>query len=150
MTVIRHEVGVAVVMFNSHGDVLMQERTKDGYCWCLPGGRMEDETPQEAIAREVKEELGLDLATMRFTQHYFIQNIHVPHKPLMLYFSCVLQADERPRLMEPDKHRAIQWFSTADDDLPQEMWSNDMMAIRVISRRKTLVRTALERLDAVM
>jgi 8-oxo-dGTP pyrophosphatase MutT (NUDIX family) len=150
MTVIhRHEVGVAVVMFNSHGDVLMQERVDNGY-WCLPGGRMDNETPQEAIAREVKEELGLDLPVQRFTQHYFIQNVYVPHKPLMLYFSCVLEASERPRLMEPEKHYALQWFSTLDDDLPHDMWPNDMMAIRVISKRKYLVRAALEKLNAVM
>lgn len=53
-------------MVNSEGKVLLQLRCKDDVpypnYWTLPGGKVEEgESPDLAIVREVKEELGLDL-----------------------------------------------------------------------------------------
>jgi len=51
---------------NAENKVLLQLRSKDDYlypdCWTLPGGKVEeDESLNEAIVREVREELGWDL-----------------------------------------------------------------------------------------
>ncbi len=51
---------------NTENKVLLQLRSKDDYlypdCWTLPGGRVEEgEILEQAIVREVKEELGWDL-----------------------------------------------------------------------------------------
>ena len=57
---------VAVILRNPQGQALLQQRENNpnlsfaGY-WTLPGGKVEDgETPQEAISREVMEEIELE------------------------------------------------------------------------------------------
>jgi mutator protein MutT len=57
-------VGVSAVVFDDDGRVLVVERGKppaEG-SWSVPGGRLEDgETMAEGVAREVKEETGLEV-----------------------------------------------------------------------------------------
>jgi 8-oxo-dGTP diphosphatase len=57
---------VGIILVNVEGKVLLQLRSEDDYlypnCWTLPGGRVEEgENLEQAILREVKEELGFDL-----------------------------------------------------------------------------------------
>ena len=56
----------AVVLVDRDNRVLIQKRAADNQLmpnyWEFPGGKMEEnETPEQAIVREVKEELGVDL-----------------------------------------------------------------------------------------
>ena len=58
-----HRVGLAVVQ---DGGLLMV-RNKDSRFWSIPGGHIEDgETPREALERELKEELSVDLKADSF------------------------------------------------------------------------------------
>jgi hypothetical protein len=53
------KVGTDAAIFNERGEILLLERA-DGSGWCLPCGFVEpNETPAEAIIREVREETGL-------------------------------------------------------------------------------------------
>jgi 8-oxo-dGTP diphosphatase len=57
---------VGIILVNVEAKVLLQLRSEDDYlypnCWTLPGGRVEEgESLEQAILREVKEELGFDL-----------------------------------------------------------------------------------------
>ena len=53
--------GVAVLVLDPAGRILLLKRTDDG-TWTLPGGYMEvDETPTAAARREVGEEIGLSV-----------------------------------------------------------------------------------------
>jgi 8-oxo-dGTP diphosphatase len=63
---LKRNIFVGIILVNPEGKVLLQLRCKDELlypnCWTLPGGRVEEgESPELAIAREAKEELGLDL-----------------------------------------------------------------------------------------
>lgn len=51
--------GVRALIFNQHGEILLQHRT-DMPRWCLPSGSVElDETAIDALKREVAEETSL-------------------------------------------------------------------------------------------
>jgi 8-oxo-dGTP pyrophosphatase MutT (NUDIX family) len=59
----RHYVGAVGAIFNDAGEVLLMEHVFRPYFpWGLPGGWVErGESPAEAVRREVKEELGLQV-----------------------------------------------------------------------------------------
>ena len=57
---------VAAILWNAQGQVLLQQRDDSpdvafAGCWTLPGGKVEDdETPVDAIKRELVEEIGFE------------------------------------------------------------------------------------------
>jgi 8-oxo-dGTP pyrophosphatase MutT (NUDIX family) len=54
-----------------HSDRILLVKARDKAGWQLPGGRMEvGETPVEALAREIKEETGLEARVGRLTGSY--------------------------------------------------------------------------------
>ena len=51
----------SLIAVNPEGGILLQRRTDDG-TWGLPGGLLEiGEAPEEAVIREVKEEMGIEV-----------------------------------------------------------------------------------------
>ena len=55
-------MGAAALLFNKSGEILIVKPTYKEF-WALPGGGIEPfESPTEAIAREIREELGIELA----------------------------------------------------------------------------------------
>lgn len=55
--------GVSVIVTNLSGDVLLLKHSYGPDVWGLPGGGLgKDEDPLEAARREVREELGIELA----------------------------------------------------------------------------------------
>lgn len=79
---------VAAALVNDQGELLMAQRPEGkalAGVWELPGGKIEpDENPEEALARELKEELGIDvdrqdLEPMTFaTYHYTTFHLLMP------------------------------------------------------------------------
>ena len=62
--------GVAAVILNDAGHVLLQRRSDDGE-WGLPGGAMEPgEEPAESLVREVREETALEVVPERIVGVY--------------------------------------------------------------------------------
>lgn len=94
--------------------------------WEFPGGKIEnDESPQEALARELQEELLCNITVGEFittTEHDYSFGTVV----LSTYF-CELNGDE-PRLTE---HTALRWL--APSDLASLDWAPaDIPAVRLI------------------
>lgn len=67
---------VAVILENEFGEVLIAKRKKgkvlEGY-WEFPGGKVEkNETPENSLKREIKEEMNIDISVGGFVG----ENIH--------------------------------------------------------------------------
>jgi putative (di)nucleoside polyphosphate hydrolase len=84
MAELKYRVGVVGVFVNSAGQVLICERTNQTNAWQFPQGGMEaNESPTQAILREVSEELGTDAveivrAATEMTQYDFPKELTVP------------------------------------------------------------------------
>ncbi len=78
----------AILLYNKEGEILMIQRTLDAKknpgCWSFFGGGVEEgETPEQAVRREAKEELGVNLKNPRLlliSEHdyqEYIDRMHV-------------------------------------------------------------------------
>lgn len=72
-----------LVFYNDKNEILMQDRmghSKSGEEWGFFGGAIEeDETPEQALVREIKEEMNLDLVN-KFKQTGIIENTYFSEK----------------------------------------------------------------------
>ena len=77
--------------------------------WEFPGGKMEaGESPQEALRREIREELSADIAVGRLlhTVEYDYPEFHLT----MHCFLCTLEGEA----MHLNEHEAARWLGPAD------------------------------------
>lgn len=73
------KVGVCGAVFNQTGQVLLVRRSDNGR-WALPGGYAEvNFTPQENLARELREETGLEVTVGELVDVYTAQPGQYPH-----------------------------------------------------------------------
>ena len=85
--------------------------------WELPGGRIElGETPEEAVVREISEELGLKADVARLIDCYLFEVIPEKHVFVVTY-GCVLREPFLPKLSH--EHMNIQVFPV--DNLPSNL-----------------------------
>ena len=114
-------VGVGAIIINEHGKLLLikrrgsidKSRSTVGL-WSAPGGEVEfGEKSEDAVIREVKEEIGVDIEIIKnigFTDQ--ILNNSGLHWHL-IHFLCKIK-DGNPSIMEPDNFEKIEWFDTKD------------------------------------
>lgn len=114
-------VGVGAFILNEKSELLLQKRAvpaeKDH--WCIPGGRLEMfELLEHAVAREAKEELGVEIEVIRLMgvcDHIIPEeNAHW----VAMSYLCKIRSGE-PKIMEPDKASDLQWFPL--DNLPDHL-----------------------------
>ena len=106
-------VVVAAGLIAGQGTVLLAQRREgdeQGLLWEFPGGKVEDgEDPRQALEREIREELGVDVAAGELfdATYYFYPNRPV----LLLVYRCnILEGLPRPLAC-----RDLRWTS------PEEM-----------------------------
>ncbi|HGY57057.1 MAG TPA: 8-oxo-dGTP diphosphatase MutT [Caldithrix abyssi] len=107
---------VAAIIFNKNRQILITQRPANSHLggfWEFPGGRIENgETPQQALARELKEELDLDVQIgerfLRSTYEYDIKTVDIS------FYFCALQ-EENPTI-KPLGVQAYRWIETEQLD----------------------------------
>ena len=112
LTHTRFTVTAGAIIFNNKGEVLLlKHRFRAGSGWGLPGGFLEKgEQPIEALRRELREEIGLEVADAEvFAARSFRKPMQVE-----VLFRCSANTHVKPRNMEVER---AEWF--AIDSLPE-------------------------------
>ena len=103
----RIDVAVGIIS-NDIGEVLVGQRTiKDQYFkkWEFPGGKLEEnETSKEALFRELKEELGIEIIE---SQELMILMHDYPDRQVRLFVQQVINYSGKPQGIE---QQAIRWI----------------------------------------
>ena len=83
---------VAAVLVNDRGEILLAQRPEGkamAGLWEFPGGKIEDgETPEEALARELHEELGVSVRTANLEPLTFASHSYETFHLLMPVYVC--------------------------------------------------------------
>ena len=126
----KHEVGVAAVLFDNYGNVLLEHRKKEfGHgLMVLVGGGLDEHDPVAGVRREIKEEIGVE-ADLHLMPVYFANDVKFDGSPyLMLYYTAYLERGTE-RNMEPDKCYGLVWRPIRDIVGATDMWVNDRLAV---------------------
>jgi 8-oxo-dGTP diphosphatase len=95
----RSHLGVAAVIFNDRGQVLLIRQSYGHRAWDLPGGgRERRESLEEALRRELREEIGIELASAELCGVYFEPGVDQHH----FAFRCDLTLGSLPRAKPPE------------------------------------------------
>lgn len=118
---------VAGIVRDSHGRVLLV-RQQDSGVWSTPGGIIEmEDTPADAVAREVWEETGLVVRPTRIIGVYggpsFV--VEYPNGDETQYISCIFECDVFSGSLRPGDDEVSEarfWSRDAARSLPMSPW----------------------------
>jgi ADP-ribose pyrophosphatase YjhB (NUDIX family) len=122
-------VTVAAVVVDERGRVLLlKHRFRGGSGWGIPGGFLNrGEQPEEALKRELREEVGLGAADLRL----MLVRVVKTATQVQVIFTCREEGEPEPRSVEVE---SCDWFDP--EDLPRELPRSQRAIIkRVLSSR---------------
>ena len=104
----------ACALINEQGKVLINKRPegKDyaGY-WEFPGGKVEEnETPEEAIIRELKEEINIDVSAACLAPLSFTEKNYEKYYVVVLLYICRKWKGH----MKPMENQELEWVFPTD------------------------------------
>lgn len=114
----------AAALINDDDEVLLAQRPEGKRLagkWEFPGGKVEaHESPEEALVRELHEELGINVNIQDLEPFWFLSHDYTEayqfHLLMPVYLCRIWQGDPRPLF-----HNALIW------ELPREMHRIDMI-----------------------
>jgi len=124
------KVGVGAVIVNKANKILLVLRKKapEAGSWSLPGGKVDYmETIENAIIREIKEELGVDI---EITQLVCVTN-HIIHSEDVHYVAPTFAAhitNGEVVNREPHALEKVQWFSI--NEIPENITMTTQYALK--------------------
>lgn len=116
-------VGCGALIINDKNETLLVKRAlksnNEAGFWSKPGGTVEfGEIVEDAIKREIKEELGIEIELIRplaFTNHLIPSENQ--HWVAFNYLARIVKG--KPKSLEPDKIEEVMWFKF--DALPENL-----------------------------
>ena len=114
------KIGCSGAIFNDDSHVLLVKRSDNGK-WCLPGGYAEvNQTPQENLRRELREETGLEVTVGALIDVYYAMpgQYGQPHTLYSLLYECsvtggtLTPSHETPIVGYYDHTTITDWHST--------------------------------------
>lgn len=133
MTAQRPRVGVGAFIRDADGRALLVRRKRDpeAGCWGLPGGKVEDgESCAEAVAREIREELGVTLSVGDVLCVSELIDLDGAYHWIAPVYAATITEGE-PGVCEPDALSAWGWFAL--DALPEPLARSILDAASAIS-----------------
>ncbi len=104
-----YRFSVHAVILNDEGKVLLLKQTYADKRWGLPGGGVEPgETIHEAIVRECKEELGVNVLVDSLTGFYY----HKSFNSQVGIFRCSIP--EKEEIVLSTEHSEYRWFEISE------------------------------------
>ena len=112
----RKKVTAAVIFKN--GKVLVAQRSPESSLpnkWEFPGGKMEEnETPEDCLNREIREELNIDIKVKEYLCSSFFDYNHISIE--LMAYTCEWQSGK----LKNNEHQALSWLN------PEELRGLDM------------------------
>jgi 8-oxo-dGTP diphosphatase len=130
-------VGVGALITNGQNEVLLLQRKKqpEADCWSIPGGAVKMfETIENAITREIKEELNVDIKIIKLlgvTNHILEKEKSHWVSPVFL---AQITGNQTPVNAEPDSHHDIRWFLI--NKLPPNITLTTSKALQYLSENR--------------
>ena len=117
----RPKVGLGVMIIKSGKVLLGKRRSSHGAGeWAWPGGHLEYmESYEGCVRREVREETGMEVKSVRFLRLYNLKE-YAPKHYVDLGFTAEWTSGE-PRVLEPEKCERWEWFDM--DKLPKPLFA---------------------------
>lgn len=135
----RHAVGAVGVVFDREGRVLLVEHAfRTDFPWGLPGGWVEPgEEPGAAVKRELREELGLDVAVGELVECAVVGRVRTSTHPvhLGLAYACELTSAAGQLSIEA---LAVAWIDPLNPGRPLSPFQRAAIA-NASSRRGAIV-----------
>lgn len=126
---------VAGILHDPHGNILIADRARAESMrqyWEFPGGKIENgEIAEDALCRELQEEIGIEVKSLR---HFHALNHQYPDKLVSIDFYLVNAWHGTPVCREQQRIRWVDPLSLDDDELlPAD--TPVLEALRQISKR---------------
>ncbi len=123
-------IKVAAAIIESDGEILLCQRGRGGNCeflWEFPGGKIEEgETPTEAVIREIREELGVEIEPRELLTEY---EYAYPEKTIYFYF---IRAKIRSGEIKLNFHLDTKWIKP-HNKADFELCPADVEALKIYS-----------------
>ena len=100
------------IIYNEDTRELLFEKRTDNGMWCVPGGALElEETLEQALRREVKEETSLDFSSPRLFDVRAGVHMVYPNRDEVYYTDVVYVITEFEGELKPDAESSeLRWF----------------------------------------
>lgn len=110
----------AKIVLTYQDQVLLIRHTYGPYYWTFPGGKIEkDEEPEQAVRREVKEELGINLDKVVSTGSFTLDSNDFKHDEIFTFWAELKSKDF---IADPVEIAEVKWYPK--DEFPLGLGKN--------------------------